>query len=137
MNNEEVQIIKIGQILGSINGGLPTLMVDENTDISKYYVDILRENVKDTYIIMRTTGIITQPSFSNYNTFAGITKNPLVGISDGPPIIGQSYTINNSSWHTSSVIDIIDGNLLVTKNSVYLIYNKSEERDKKLNILGI
>ena len=137
MNKEEVHIIKIGEIVGPIGDRKAYLMVDEDTDINKYYVNILRENLKDAYMIMKSSGIIRQPTWSKYNTFTGISEKPIIGIPDGDPIIGKSYTINNSSWHTSSVKMIIENTILVTKNSVYLIYSKSNHRDRIIKDLGV
>ncbi len=137
MNNEEVHIIKIGEIIGPIGERKAYLMVDEDDDINKYYVNIVREHFKDTHMIMKSSGIIRQPTWSSYNTFVGMTERPVIGIPDGEPIIGKSFTINNSSWHTSEVKKIIENDILVTRNSVYLLYNKSNHRDRIIKDLGV
>jgi len=156
LNNEEVHIIKIGEIIGPIGERKAYLMVDEDDDINKYYVNIVREHFKDTHMIMKSSGIIRQPTWSSYthmimkssgiirqptwssyNTFVGMTERPVIGIPDGEPIIGKSFTINNSSWHTSEVKKIIENDILVTRNSVYLLYNKSNHRDRIIKDLGV
>lgn len=85
MNNEEVHIIKIGEIIGPIGERKAYLMVDEDDDINKYYVNIVREHFKDTHMIMKSSGIIRQPTWSSYNTFVGMTERPVIGIPDGEP----------------------------------------------------
>ena len=59
------------------------------------------------------------------------------GIEDGSPIVGESYTLDNSSWYTSRIERVIDDCIIITKNSVYAIHSISDLRDKKLNNLGI
>ncbi len=160
MNNEEVHIIKIGEINVE---PFHYIMVDEDTDIRKYYVDILRDhlhnNLRDDQLkiwlqhkfngdrhtirldrdvkIMKTSGIIRQPTLSRYNTFIGISQEPLIGIPDDVPIVGSKFTINNFSWGTSIVNYNIDNIIIITKNSVYAIHNKSHFRDTQLKLIGI
>jgi hypothetical protein len=59
------------------------------------------------------------------------------GKSDGLPSIGRSFSMDNSGWLTSRVSQIIDDDIIITDNSVYVIYDISKFRDDKLNILGI
>jgi len=144
MTGGEVHIIKIGEVirLPSTNRKVSTPMLATVEEYIfgkniKHYIDILREATKGRYNLMKTNGIIRQPTLSLFNTFTGPSEKELIGISDGNPIVGKSFTINNSSWHTSEVIEIIDENIIITRNSVYLLLNKSIDRDKKLKNLGI
>src|ERR1035437_2771630 len=146
--SNRVYIIKLGNVLSPLNmlpGGsgdkkATIMLVEEDSivglqDIIGYYISVLRDSVKDRYILMKTKGIVRQPNLNGdwFNT----PSMPVIGVSDGDPIIGSAFTINNSHWHTSSVLEIIEEDIFITKNSVYLIYNKSKERDKKLKNLGI
>jgi len=145
--NKEVEILKIGSIIPSIRSGkgivdegnkesISTIMVVfDGGHIFDHYVSILKEKCGDEYKYLKTAQSIVGSPFSFR---PGVkSENILKGISDGEPIIGQSYTINNSSWHTSKVERIIDGCILITKNSVYAIHNLSDIRDKKLKDLGL
>ncbi len=132
----EVKIIKIGEILRGINDKKPTMMiVEDSNETIKNYLDILKNNVKDNYTIIKTSGIIRQPTKSRY-TSKILSEEPLVGIETREPIIGESYSIDYGTWSTTTVLDIID-DIIITKNSVYLIDSLSKERDRKLKKLGI
>jgi hypothetical protein len=140
--NKEVEILKIGSImpiipiLGSTYQFRKTtiMVVYDGGKLFDYYIDILKKNC-DEYSYQRTAQSIVGSPFSFK---PGVKlKNILKGISDENPVIGQSYTINNSSWHTSKVERIIDGCILITKNSVYAIHNLSDVREKKLEDLGL
>ena len=131
--NKEVEILKIGSILPvmPIKG---TRVYDtsqfDGGELFDYYIGILRKNC-DEYGYQKTAkSIIGKPHPFKFN------DDTLKGISDGDPIVGQSYTIGNSSWHTSTVKKVIDDCILITKNSVYAIHNLSDVRDRKLNDLG-
>ena len=111
------------------------MIVFDGGKLFDYYVARLIINCGDEYSYQRTAQSIVG---SPFNFRLGVkSENILKGLSDGDPIVGQSYTINNSSWYTSKVERIIDGCILITKNSVYAIHNLSDVRDKKLNDLGI
>jgi hypothetical protein len=144
--NKEVEILKIGSIMPIVpilaarvydtsQFRKKTIMVVfDGGKLFDYYVNGLIINCGDEYSYQRTAQSIVGSPF----TFKPVKlKNILKGISDGDPIVGQSYTINNSSWHTSKVERIIDGCILITKNSVYAIHNLSDVREKKLGDLGL
>ena len=144
--NKEVEILKIGSVMPIVpilgarvydtsQFRKKTIMVVfDGGKLFDYYIDILKKNC-DEYSYQKTAQSIVGSPFSFR---PGVkSENILKGISDGEPIIGQSYTINNSSWHTSKVERIIDGCILITKNSVYAIHNLSDVREKKLKDLGL
>jgi hypothetical protein len=146
--NKEVEILKIGSIMPivPILGTYDTsqfrkktiMIVFDGGKLFDYYVARLIINCSDEYSYQRTAQSIV--GYTNVFRSSLVGNQPvdtLKGISDGDPIVGQSYTINNSSWHTSKVERIIDGCILITKNSVYALHNKQDVRDKRLNDLGI
>lgn len=109
----------------------PTILIVNNGgEIFDYYVSILKKNCENEYSFLKTDkSIVGTP-----NVFR---RDILKGTSDGDPIVGKPYTISNGGWHTSTVIKIVNDNILITKNSVYVIHNISEMREKKINDLGI
>jgi hypothetical protein len=141
--NKEVEILKIGSILpvmpikgtrvydtSQFKNKQTIMVVYDGGELFDYYIGILRKNC-DEYVYQKTAkSIIGKPHPFKFN------DDTLKGITDGDPIVGQSYTIGNSSWYTSTVIKIIDDCILITKNSVYAIHNLSDVRDRKLNDLG-
>jgi hypothetical protein len=143
--NKEVEILKIGSILpvmpikgtrvydtAQFRNKQTIMVVYDGGELFDYYVNKLRENCGEKYSFQKTAQSIVGYS----NSFRSSTTS-LKGISDGDPQIGQSYTINKSSWYTSTVIKIIDGVVLITKNSVYAIHNISDLREDKLKGIGI
>ena len=149
--NKEVEILKIGSILPvmPIKGtrvydtsqfkNKPTVMVVHNAGPTfEYYVNKLKENCIDRFSFQKTSQSIVGYPFVFRSSLVGNQPSlELKGISDGDPIIGKPYTINNSTWHTSTVEEIIDDCVIITKNSVYAIHNISDVRDLKLNDLGL
>jgi hypothetical protein len=136
---KEVEILKIGTILPDIKGGREfTIMVVYNGGpIFDHYVSILREKCGDEYKYLKTDkAIVGTPSVFRSSLLGSVKVTSLKGLSDGDPIVGQSYTINNSSWYTSKVDRIVDEDILITRNSVYVIHDISKLRDKKLQDLG-
>jgi len=140
--NKEVEILKIGSILPAmpIKGTRvydttqfkkqTVMIVSDGGQTFDYYIDILRKKCNEYNFLKTTKSIVGKPLLKK-------TSTTLKGISDGDPIIGQSYTINNSSWYTSKVENIIDDYIIITKNSIYAIHNLSDIRDKKINDLGL
>jgi hypothetical protein len=132
MNN--VEVIKIGEILGDINLFIekktyiePIIMIfcyDDN--IVNYYLDIFIKNMGEE---LREKGIKLQKTYF-------FKKFNIKGIEDSRPNIGKIYLLK-SGWHTSRVDKIIDDCIVITKNSIYAIHSISDLRDKKLNKLGI
>lgn len=146
--NKEVEILKIGSILPAmpIKGTRvydtaqfkkqTIMIVSDGGETFDYYINILRKNCNEYNLLKTTKSIVGNPqSFNPLNK--KLINSTLKGVSDGEPLIGQSYTINNSSWYTSKVEKIIDDYIIITKNSVYAIHNLSDIRDKKLNDLGL
>ena len=142
--NKEVEILKIGNIMpvlpikgtrvydtDQFRNKQTIMVVYDGGELFDYYVNILRNNCDDYNYLKTTKSIVGKTHSFKFN------DDTLKGVSDGDPIIGQSYTINNSSWHTSKVEKIIDGCILITKNSVYVIHNLSDLRDNKLEKIGI
>lgn len=140
--NKEVEILKIGSVLpvmpikgtrvydtAQFRNKQTIMIVSDGGELFDYYVNILRNNCDDYSYLKTTKSIVGKP-----NPFKNDT---LKGVSDGYPIIGQSYTINNSSWYTSKVEKIIDDYIIITKNSVYAIHNLLDIREKKLSNLGL
>jgi hypothetical protein len=140
--NKEVEIIKIGQIVRQPDSRFIIMTVEEDDSTISHYLSILRDYASGylpNYSLLKTQGIIRPSAEDKYGSLPpwSSEKKHLRGISDGDPIIGQSFTINNSSWHTSRIENIINDNILLTKNSVYAIHTLSTMRDQKLKNLGI
>ena len=134
---KEVEIIKLGDIFGPKGEKPFVLIITDGGPIIDHYNKVLMDHCKDDFKIQRTSGGIVQERFGDIARGKVSKGKGITGVSDGDPIIGQSYTINNSSWHTSTVNRIVDNNILITDNSVYVIHSVSELRDRKLNELGI
>ena len=136
--NREVEILKIGTILPDIKGGREfTIMVVYNGGpIFDHYVTILKEKCVDEYKYLKTDKVIVgTPSVFRSSLLGSVKVPSLKGIPDGDPMVGQSYSIDGN-WHTSTVNRIVDEDILITKNSVYVIHDVSKLRDKKLQDLG-
>ena len=144
---KEVEILKIGSIIPALRSGkgivdegnkesIATIMVVfDGGHLFDHYVSILKEFCGDEYKYLKTAqSIVGTPNNLQFNVKKKATT--LKGISDGDPVIGQSYSID-SYWRTSTVVRIIDEDILITRNSVYAIHNPSKIRDKKLSDLGI
>jgi len=134
MKGQKVTIYKLGDVLRTSKDPM-IMIISDGDDIITYYVSLLMKNSKllEEFSTLKTAGgIISQPS-----------KNPLIknsrlsGIADDYPKSGQIFTINDSSWHTSRVELVIEGCILVTRNSIYAIHSESFLRDKKLKQIGI
>jgi hypothetical protein len=134
--NKEVEILKIGSIIPT--EGRDTIMVVFNGGpIFDHYVSILKEKCGDEYKYLKTQQSIVGTPSDRPDRFSRFDKpsNTLKGIQNKEPKIGESYGVVN--WYTSTVIKIIDDNILITRNSVYAIHDISKLRDKILNDLGI
>lgn len=144
--NKEVEILKLGIILPTvpIKGtrvydtsqfkSKSIMIVSDGGPIFDYYISILRKECESSYSFLRTAkSIIGGPfSYKPGNTFI---DTPLIGELDGDLVIGMSFAVG--SWHSSIVEKIINKNIVITKNSVYVIHSTSEFRDNKLKELGI
>ena len=141
---EEVEILKIGSILPTFRNKPTVMVVHDAGPTFEYYVNKLKENCIEKFSFQKTAqSIVGYPSVFTFAKFARsslVGNQPsykLKGISDGDPIIGKPYTINNSTWHTSTVEEIIDDCVIITKNSVYAIHTTSKLRDEKLKNIGL
>jgi hypothetical protein len=134
--NKEVEILKIGSIIPT--EGRNTIMVVFNAGpIFDHYVSILKEKCSNEYRYLITHQSIVGTPDIRPDRFSKFDKpsDTLKGIQNKEPKIGESYGIGN--WYTSTVNKIIDGNILITRNSVYAIHDIPKLRDKILNDLGI
>lgn len=121
----------------ALPGKLPIMMVvTDSGEPCDTYVKILRDQCPGEYSFLKTSKAIVGPPKMGMrgHVYEG---HSIKGFSDGDPIVGQAYTINNSAWHTSTVERIIEDCVLITKNSVYAIHDPARIRDKKLGELGI
>ena len=132
----QIQVIKIASIIGP--DSFPFILVANDGDlIYNYYLGILKKNKPEFRYQKTTQSIVGYPNVFRSSLVGNQPSNELKGLSDGDPIVGQSYTINNSSWHTSLVEEILEECVLITKNSIYAIHNQSKLRDKKITELGL
>ena len=145
---KEVEVIKLGEIIGRLSGEgalKPVVMtITDGGEIVDYYLDIFLRNMKDELKengvrIQRTAGGIVSatPHFGDILRGKVPTGKGRKGIEDGEPIVGESYTLDNNSWHTSRVDRVIENCVLVTKNSIYAIHTLQNIRNRKLDDLGI
>jgi len=137
---KEVEIIKIGDILGQLNHKQLhkdpyILIVSDGGEIVDHYNEILKRN-SEGYKIQKTTVDI-------YDRFGDMARGKIAkgksrkGIEDDIPEVGEYYTLDNGTWHTSRINKVIEDCILITKNSVYAIHSIAQHREKKLNELGI
>lgn len=147
---KEVEILKIGSVMAVLPirgtrvydtsqfGGKQIIMVVSDGDqLFDYYISILRQNCDEYSFLKTTKSIIGKPQSFRSSLVGNQPVDTLKGISDGDPVVGQSFTINNSSWGTSKVKKIVDDCIIITKNSVYALHHPQNVRDKKLKNLGI
>lgn len=142
---KEIEILKIGSIISParINGMYdtsikPTAMVVHGAgSVYDHYVSILREECKNDYSFLKTDKSIILDRFSTRVAGRIGEGHSYVGKFDDHPQVGKSFTLGNGSWSTTTVINIIDENIIITKNSIYAIHDVSKMRDKKLKDLGI
>jgi hypothetical protein len=137
--NKVVEILKIGNILPAVSSsGKKTIMiVSDGEQLFDYYVSILIQNCDEYSFLKTSKSIVGKPQVFRSSLLGNQFMDTLKGLSDGDPVVGQSFTIKNSSWYTSKVEQIIDDCIIITKNSVYAIHNLSDVRNKKINNLGL
>jgi len=130
--NKVVEILKIGNILPAVSSsGKKTIMiVSDGEQLFDYYVSILIQNCDEYSFLKTSKSIVGKPQVFKSSLLGNQFMDTLKGLSDGDPVVGQSFTINNSSWYTSKVEKIIDDCIIITKNSVYAIHNLSDVRIK-------
>lgn len=144
---KEVEVIKIGEILGNISGKGAIkpfiLTITDGGELIDYYLDIFLRNMKDELeqngvsIQKTANGVVSAtPRFGDILAGKVPTGKGRKGIEDGEPEVGQSYQLKDG-WHTSRVDRVIEDCVLVTKNSIYAIHNVQNFREKKLKDLGI
>jgi len=112
------------------------MVVYDGGPLFDHYVSILKEKCGEYKYLKTQKSIVGVPN-NRPDRFAKFDKpsDTLKGIADGEPEVGKSYGVD--SWRTSTVMKIIDDDILITRNSVYAIHNIEKLRDKKLNDLGI
>ena len=144
---KEVEILKIGKIIPDViskweisegkKEGKDTIMIVHNdSPVFDYYVSILREKCGDEYKYLKThKSIVGSPEVFKSSLLGKQKSDTIKGIQNEEPEVGKSYEVGY--WHTSTVMRIIDEDILITRNSVYAIHNPSKIRDKRLNDLGI
>lgn len=138
-SSTDVEIIKIGNIIGPNSfpfhnkGNDKIILVATDGDsIYNYYLNLLTTNKPEFRYQKTQQALVGHP----YNLFNHKSKKTF-GKPDSDPIIGQSYTLNNSEWHTSKVEDVISDCVIITKNSIYAIHDISKIRSKKITDLGL
>lgn len=149
----EVEIIKIGDLIGNVTGTINEgkhigalkpmvkVVVDCNETVDYYTAKFL--NKMNPVFLELKIDLILQPYMEPNQRFGDLRSGKIYdghgrkGREDGKPIIGESYTLDNSSWHTSRVCAIVEDCILMTKNSIYAIHDTSTFRNKKLEDLGI
>jgi hypothetical protein len=132
----EVELYKIGTILGGFGVKKPTMMIVSNAgEPCDTYVNILREHCSEEYSFMKTDKAIigTPPKMSMRSSIQ--EGGSIKGVLYETPKVGESLTLGH--WRTSVVDRIIDDYIIITKNSVYAIHDLALIREKKLNDLGI
>jgi hypothetical protein len=139
---KEIEILKIGTILKPsdircLDKKTTLMVVFDAGPIFDYYVNILREECKDDYSFLKTAKSIISERFSTRVAGRVGEGHSYVGKFDDYPQVGKSFTLGNGSWSTTTVINVIDENIIITKNSIYAIHDVSKMRDKKLKDLGI
>lgn len=138
IRNGEVEILKIGKILPPIKGNKSTAMVVYDCGpIYDYYVNILKEECKNDYSFLKTEKSIISDRFSTRVAGRIGEGHSYVGKFDDDPQVGKSFTLGNGSWSTTVVVNIINDDIIITRNSIYAIHDVSKMRDKKLKDLGI
>ena len=143
----EVEILKIGTIIpeviskweiseGKKEGKSTIMVVCNGGPIFDHYVSILREKCGDEYKYLKTHQSIVGTPEQFRSSLVGYKKvDRIKGIQNEEPEVGKSYEVGY--WCTSTIMRIIDEDILITRNSVYAIHNPSKIRDKRLNDLGI
>lgn len=144
---KEVEILKIGTIVpeviskweiseGKKEGKSTIMVVCNGGPIFDHYVSILREKCGDEYKYLKTHQSIVGTPEQFRSSLVGYKKvDRIKGIQNEEPEVGKSYEVGY--WRTSTIMRIIDEDILITRNSVYAIHNPSKIRDKRLNDLGI
>jgi hypothetical protein len=122
----EIEIIKLGTIISNKT----ILIVNDGDSIFNHYIDILRRNYKGDCSFLKTTKEIIGGNF-----LPGKSNKKLIGELLESPVVGKPIYLG--SWYSSVVEEIIEEDIIITKNSVYVLYNKSKLRNNKLENLGI
>lgn len=140
----EIEIYKIGNRLPAIPsrreiGKKPIMMVVSDAgEPCDTYVRMLREHCSEEYAMLKASkSIIGSPKMGMRGHLNVCEGHSIKGKEDAPPMEGQPYYIDEGSWRTSTVERIIEGCVLITKNSIYALHDPTERRDKKLEQLGI
>lgn len=146
---EKVEIIKIGEITPGFkpeSGQILIMIIEESTPTISHYLNKLKSAGSGKYTTMSTKGII-RPSGDMSSMFSyggplsyivdGENGRNIIGIPDHDPIIGDYFSINGGLWSTTTIKEIIDNDIIITKNSVYAIHSVSRMRSNALKNLGL
>lgn len=139
--NKEVEILKIGSIIPT-KGKDTIMVVFDGGPLFDHYVKVLKEKCNNEYRYLKGyQSTVGTPEQFRSSLLGRVKVDRIKGIQLSEPKIGYPYFIegskSESNWHTSEVKRIIDDNILITINSVYVIHDVSKLRDKILNDLGI
>jgi hypothetical protein len=145
----EVEIIKLGSILEILP--MPGTRVYDTSQFGKktiqvvteagstydWYLDILKKNLRERYNFLENK--IEEPLVRFSNVVAGriLTGYSRKGQFHTPPQLGKPFELDLGGWITSTVLEIIDEDIIITKNSIYAIHHPQKMRDKKIEDLGI
>jgi hypothetical protein len=144
----EVEIIKLASILETLP--IPGAKVYDTSQFGKktiqvvteagstydWYLDILKKKLSDCIFSERRR----EMPLERFSTrVAGVVAigYSIKGKFMTPPQVGQAFTLNAGTWKTSTVLEIIDEDIIITKNSIYAIHHPQKMRDKKIEDLGI
>jgi hypothetical protein len=131
--SNQIEILKVGSIMTTkqANGLRRLNIVCDGGHILDYYRQIVIGNTAHLFEFYDTQQIFVGGPFP-YNN-----PNRLVGHIDEIPLVGQPFTMNKRSWHSSRIEYIIDNCIIITKNSVYALHDISKLREIKLQNIGI
>ena len=145
----EVEVIKLGSILDTLpipgtrlydssDSGRKTIrVVTDASSTYEWYLDILKKNLSEKFNFSENK--IEEPLVRFSNVVNGVvsTGYSRKGQFHTPPEIGRPFELDFGGWRTSTVLEIIDENIIITKNSIYAIHHPQKMRDKKIQDLGI
>lgn len=135
MKGESIEVIKIADIIRdiSVKDKQTILIISDGDSKIEFYTSLFIKEKSNNYNILKTTGGIVGQPFPHPFLNSKERGKAIIGVCDDNPKVGKIFTINDYSWHTSKVVDIIENCVLVTMNSVYVIHNDSNLRNLKLN----
>ena len=146
----EVEIIKLGSIVDALpipgtRGQYDTSQFSTKTiqvvsgagAIYDWYLEILKRELAGRFGFSEREREAPLERFSSRIAGNITTGWSLKGVYVSPPEVGNCFSLNLGGWRTSVVLEIIDENIIITKNSIYAIHDPQKMRDKKIRDLGI